>query len=170
MRKKIIRYFHIDKAKLERNRWARWLGPVIFEPKYWDFRRRNVAKGVFIGFFCAWLPVPIQVLIALVMALIMRANIPFAVGLVWIANPLTMPAMYYICYEVGCFLLQTPHQVISFQFSWAWFLEMIAMVWKPLILGSLICGLIVGAIGYLGVLLLWRYKIIKRWTNRKKSI
>ena len=37
-----------------------------------------------------------------------------------------------------------------------------------LLVGSLICGILFGALGYLGVRLLWRWSVVRHWEQRKK--
>jgi len=54
-----------------------------------------------VGLFCAFVPLPIQMLLAAAAAIIFRVNLPISVGLVWITNPVTIPPMFYFCYKVG---------------------------------------------------------------------
>jgi len=157
MHQKIIKKFSFNQEKLENHRWLSWLQPYLLHPYLWTLQRKSVAKAAFIGLFCACIPLPIQVFIALVWAIIWRAYVPFSVGLVWLSNPLTMPPLYYFCYKVGAWSLMLPKQTIVFHWSWSWFLQEIVHIWKPLLLGCLVCGFIAGLIGYISVLIAWRY-------------
>ena len=49
----------------------------------------------------AFLPVPFQMVLAALGALWRRVNLPLAVALICITNPLTMAPAFYLCYKVG---------------------------------------------------------------------
>ncbi len=89
------------------NRWIKLLGPRLQEPSLWHMNRRSCSLAVALGIFCAFIPVPFQMLIAAAMAVWIRANILVTVPLVWISNPLTMAPMFYFCYLTGAVLLET---------------------------------------------------------------
>ena len=75
-----------------------WLAKYIkHQPNLWHFNRRTLAKGVAVGFFCAFIPVPFQMLLAILGALIFKTNLPLAILAVWITNPITMPAIFLFC-------------------------------------------------------------------------
>ena len=67
---------------------------------------RNAAFGIAIGVFVATLPVPgIQMLLALLLASMLRASpVAALLGTFW-ANPLTMPLMWFASYHAGCMML-----------------------------------------------------------------
>ncbi|NIQ12825.1 MAG: DUF2062 domain-containing protein, partial [Gammaproteobacteria bacterium] len=73
-----------------------------------------------IGLFVAFLPIPFQMLVAAVLAILFRVNLPISVALVWISNPLTMAPMFYFCYWLGSKLLSLPPQDITFELSIEW--------------------------------------------------
>ena len=96
------------------------------------------------------------------------ANIPLAIGLIWISNPLTIPAMFYATYRVGTFLLGHDEKVKHISLSWEWLSGQIATVWQPLLLGSLVTGATFGLLGFIGVRLYWRWRVSKNWTQRNQ--
>src|SRR5690606_41229060 len=49
-----------------------------------------------------------------------NCNLPIAVALVWITNPLTMPFFFYLTYRVGAFLLNRPAIEVNFELSVDW--------------------------------------------------
>lgn len=61
----------------------------------------GLAVGVFFG-----LLIPIaQIPAAALVALLLRANIPAAVGSTLVTNPITFPPVYYAAYHLGDWLL-----------------------------------------------------------------
>ena len=84
------------------------LGPVrdwLLEPELWHFHRRAVSGAVFIGLFCALLPIPFQMVVAGLLAVFARCNVPIAVALVWITNPFTFAPIFFFAYKLGAWLL-----------------------------------------------------------------
>jgi len=146
------------------------LGPVrhlLMKPELWHLHRRSVGGAFFIGLFCAFLPVPSQMLIAALIAVVARCNLPIAVTLVWISNPLTMGPMFYFAYKLGAWLLDVELTHGPWEWSWTWLGTRFAAIWWPLILGCLVCGWVSGLTGTVAARLLWRLHIIRRWRNRR---
>ena len=115
----------------------------------------------------AWIPVPFQMLLAAGGAIACRANLPLAVALCWVANPVTMPPMFYGAYKLGCLLLGNPSQDIDIEFSWHWLSSVFETVAPPLLLGALLLACISALCGYLATLLLWRLSVVRRWRQRR---
>ncbi|MGB5866496.1 MAG: DUF2062 domain-containing protein, partial [Arcobacteraceae bacterium] len=81
--------------------------------------RTMVTKALLIGLFVALLPIPLQMLVVIVMMKFVRFNVPLAILLCWVTNPITMPFIYYVEYLIGSFVLNT--DVLSIQMSLDWF-------------------------------------------------
>ena len=96
-------------------------------------------------------------------------NLPIAVALVWITNPLTMPPVYYFTYHLGAWILNTPAHEIGFEISWDWISTEFARVWRPFLLGSLLTSIVCATVGYFGMQRLWRWRVIREWEERKKK-
>ena len=97
---------HLPRIKNIRGTWLhRVLGDRLFLPELWHPDRLRIASGCAIGAFCAMLPLPIQMVLSAFLAFLMRANIPAAVGLTWVSNPLTTPFFVYAESKLGMFLL-----------------------------------------------------------------
>ncbi|MEE9304457.1 MAG: DUF2062 domain-containing protein [Thiotrichaceae bacterium] len=143
------------------------LGEHLHRPSLWHLNRRSVAKAFAIGLFCTWLPIPFQTVVAAFFAIVFCANLPLSVVLVFISNPLTMPAMFYFAYRLGSILLGSIPEPMSFSLSIEWISNMIGSSWRPILLGSLVLGIISSVLGYIAVRVLWRLHIIQRWQNRK---
>jgi uncharacterized protein (DUF2062 family) len=71
----------------------------------------------FVGLFLAFIPVPGQMVLAALGAVMLRCNLPISVGLVWITNPLTVPAIFYLAYQVGALIIDVPLKEVEFVLS-----------------------------------------------------
>lgn len=143
------------------------LGARLHDPQLWHLTRRATAGAVALGLFVAFLPLPLHMLIAALLAVAMRVNLPVAVLAVWVTNPLTMPPAFYAAYRLGAWLLDLPAREQHFAFSWDWFTETALAIWKPLLLGSVIIGTVAALTGYLAVHLSWRLHVVRRWRARR---
>src|SRR5690606_14380210 len=102
---------------IARSRIAGWLGQRLHDPELWHLGRRSVAGGVGLGFFLAFIPLPIQMLIATPLALFARVNLPVTMAALWLTNPLTMAPMYLFAYKVGTWIVGGDAQVTAHVFE-----------------------------------------------------
>ncbi len=168
MARKLIQRYLPDPTTIQNNRSLRFLGKHILNPNLWHLNRRSAAAAFFVGIFCAFIPMPFQMVLAAVMALLLRCNLPLSIALCWITNPVTMPVMWYTTYKIGCYLLQTPVQSThGFEVSIEWFTHEFSRIWMPLYLGSVVTGLICATLSYFGIRLFWRWHIVKAWRQRQ---
>ena len=152
-------------------RRQRSLGVVrhwLLEPELWRLHRRAVSGGCFIGLFCAFLPVPFQMLVAALLAVLGRCNLPIAVSLVWVTNPVTFGPIFFFAYKLGAWLLDMQVPPRSWELSWQWLWSRLGDVWWPLLLGSVVCGWVAGLTGAVMSRLLWRVHAIRRWQARRR--
>jgi len=166
MPKSYLKKFIPNPEKLKQSKALGLLGAQIYEANLWHLNRKSVARAFFNGLFWAFIPMPFQMLASALLAIPLRANIPLSIALVWITNPLTMPFVFYFNYKVGMLILGT-HDKKNFQLSVQWIWDKMEHIWLPLYVGSIISGLIAGAIGYAVIIILWRLHVIKRWKERK---
>lgn len=145
------------------------LGDWIYQGNLWHINRYSAAMGCFVGIFVAFLPLPGQMLLAAILAILLRCNLPLSVALVWITNPVTMPPIFYLSYRLGALLIDVPVQVTAFELSLEWISARIGVLWQPLLLGSLLSGLLCGSLGYTAVSLLWRWRIARKWQSRRQQ-
>ena len=167
--------------KILESRTLKLFAPHLADPRLWHFNRHSLNKAVYIGVLSAFFPLPGQMLIALVGSLIFRANVPMALGLTWITNPLTSLPIFYAGYYIGAKIIDAPvlslrligrmiadfslwvlsdgaNPFITYQgtVSIAAFCIGITIL---AVLTSIICGLAFKAI--------WRYKTVVSWQNRQ---
>jgi len=144
------------------------LGDWVHDPNLWHLTRHSVATAAFIGLFIAFMPLPTQMLLAGFMAFLFHANLPISVLLVWVSNPLTMPPLFYMAYQVGAvFIPSSTPADFSFELSWHWLSTGLVAIWQPFLLGCVMCGLFFGLLASTSVRLLWRWYVIKRWHERR---
>lgn len=169
-KQRLQRYFS-NRDALANSRVGGWLGAYLHAPASWHFGRRAVAGGVGLGFFLAFVPLPMHMLLAVPVALICRTNLPITVAAVWLANPLTVAPMFIFALKVGG--LVTRHQVqfsaLHFDASWATVSALFAQLWQPLVVGCLLCGLTAGVIGNFSVRSLWRLHLLYRLRQRRQA-
>ncbi|RLA45228.1 MAG: DUF2062 domain-containing protein [Gammaproteobacteria bacterium] len=169
MPRKTIRRLIPLPSNVAGDKTRRWLGPLFDDPNLMHLNRHSVSGAVFIGLFCAFLPLPGQAIVASLLALLFSCNLPISVLLIWISNPITIPPMMILLYELGRKILGTEQVAFEFELSWNWFAEHSASVYLPVAVGGLLAGLCVGFIGYVTVQGLWRWKVVKNWEERKEK-
>ena len=167
MSRKLLRRYLPDPSKVTENPALRPVSKWLKNPEIWHMHRRSVAGATFIGLFCAFIPAPFQMLIAAALAIISRCNLPVAVVLVWVSNPITIPPLFYFTYRLGAWLLNMEVEVDGIELSWDWLTANLANIGNPLIFGSLLCGWVAGVTGFIVVRVSWRLHVIRRWRERK---
>ena len=169
MPRKLIKKYMPDESSVRNHKHLSWLGSHLHDPGLWHLTRKSVSKAFLVGIFCAFLPLPLQMLIAAILALVVRSNIPISVGLVWITNPLTIPPIFYFTYVVGTYLLNTPQLAVEMHFTYESLSRDISAIWWPLLVGSLFCGVIFSVIGYFAANLFWIWHVRRSWSGRRKK-
>lgn len=169
MPKKLIKRFTPDHDTVRNHKHLRIFGKLLHDANLWHLNRRSVSGAFFWGLFWAFIPIPLQMLAAAAAAILCRVNLPIAVALVWLTNPLTMPPIFYFNYLVGSKLLGHPITVTDFDASIEWMESVIAQVWEPLLFGSVVCGMLAGLIGYIGMRGFWRWHVLRQYRRRQAS-
>ncbi len=143
------------------------VGKYLRDPELWHLHRRSVSGAAFIGLFCAFLPIPFQSLVAALLAILTRCNLPMSAALVWITNPITIPPMFYFAYRLGAWLLGIDVEVTTIELSFDWLSSQFGVIARPLLLGSLVCGWVTGITAYVLVRVSWRMHVLQRWQERR---
>jgi hypothetical protein len=144
----------------------RKFGQRLTEPRLWHLNRRSVSGGVALGLFVGFMPILGQIFIAAALAIWLRVNLPIASMAVWVTNPFTVAPIFFYAYKLGAWVLQIPMQHYAFSLSWEWFSHEFLNIWQPLLLGSVICGIVAALLGILFVRLIWRLVVIRSWLSR----
>lgn len=144
-------------------------GNSLLAHDLWHINKRSVAMAFFVGLFCGFLPIPVQMPLAAAMAIKARSHLPLSVTLVWVSNPITMPAIFYGNYVLGAVLLNLEVLAPSNGLTFEIIKEQLPILWLPLLVGSLTAALLAGSIGYITIRAAWRFSVIRRWKNRRRT-
>ena len=170
MAKKLLRKYLPHHDVIVQNRWIKLLGPRLQEPSLWHINRRSCSLAVALGVFCAFIPVPFQMLLAAIGAILLRVNILVAVPTVWISNPLTMGPMFYFCYLIGVAILNTPQTDFAFELSFTWLLNELSEIWQPFLFGCLVVGVTCSLAAFALLRLLWHLHIVNHIKERASRL
>lgn len=165
----LLNRFNLSPERLKSNKSLHLLGSSIEQPNLWHVNRHSIPRAVAIGLFWAMIPMPMQMLAAALCAIPWRANLPIAVGLVWVTNPITTPPIFYANYKFGALLLGTPAIQMPENLTLEWFLTIASEHWQPLYLGSLVIGIVLAVGGYFAAKYYWQWKISRNWLKRKRA-
>jgi len=145
----------------------RIFGRLLKNPNLWHLNRNSVAAAAAVGLFMAFVPVPFQMVLAAAGAITIGCNLPVAVAMVWITNPVTMPPIFYFAYKLGAWLLSLKPHPIQFEMTFDWLLNKLGAIWEPFLLGCFVLGVLWAAVGYVAVRIVWRVHVVHGWRARK---
>lgn len=169
MPKKTLKSIMPSVARIREIKSLHMMGDWIYATNLWHLNRYSASMAFFVGLFVAFMPIPGQMPVAALMALLLRCNLPISVCLVWITNPVTMPALFFIAYKIGALILDMPVVEMDFHLSYAWLTSQLGHIWQPFLLGCLVCGLFCGCVGYFVISLAWRWRVSVHWRERKRK-
>ncbi len=135
---------------------------------YLSVNRRMITRGIAVGLFWGFIPMPMQMLAVMATTPFIRFNVPIAISMVWLSNPFTMPPMYYIEYLTGNFLLGR-ESIEGIELTMAWFTEHFDDILVPLYVGTAFYSIVVT--GFIYVLLnhLWIRSVHSEKHERKTA-
>jgi len=157
----------LPNARLVRgSRALRWLGPLLERPWLWRASRGGIALGIAIGLFFGLLLPFAQSLFAGALSVLLRANLPAAVLATFVSNPLTTPGIVVGAYYVGAATLGVPFVPVLPDADW---IERLAAMGEPLLLGLFLVASIASLAGYCAVHLAWRFASLSRLARRRQT-
>jgi uncharacterized protein (DUF2062 family) len=141
---------------------------LLHDPRLWGVQRRRVVPAFALGLFIAFMPFPGHTLMAVLLALAMRINIPVAAVSTWVSNPATMGPMYYLAYKLGSLLLDSDEKPFGFEMSFDWVTHTFVTIWQPMLLGCVLLGAATAVTGYVTLNLLWRISVANYKARKRK--
>ncbi|MBD3612840.1 MAG: DUF2062 domain-containing protein [Hydrogenovibrio crunogenus] len=167
MPKKIFKKYSPNPEKIKNMQGLGFLARWLANPNLWHIHRHNTAKAFANGLFWMAIPIPSQMVTSAITAILIRANLPLSVALVWISNPFTMPPIFYFNYLVGTWILGAPaEEGLHFEMSWNWILTTLGELWLPLYLGSVAVGSALAISSYFGLHMFWKWHVRRSWERR----
>lgn len=147
-------------------------------PSLWKITKHSVAGGVAVGLFVGFIPLPVQMVLAAVLAIVVRVNLPVAILSTWIIYPFAFLPANYLVYKTGEYISYTNHGTTSpikkLTFDWHNFhqtynslLEWLGSVGKLYLIGFPIVSVSIAFFGYLTVFLVWTF--YEKFVQRKKK-
>lgn len=159
-----------DHKKIKEHKHLKVFGTLLHDANLWHFNRRSVSGAFAVGFFCAFIPLPLQMVFAAAIAILVRVNLPISVSLVWLTNPITMPPIFYLSYKTGAFIMGQEAITSDYKLTAEWFTEQLDLIWQPFLLGCFICGVISALIAYTLIRLLWRLHLVRHIKARRARL
>lgn len=169
MPRKLLKKYLPDPKKIRENKCLQIFGTLLHSPELWHFSRHSVAKAFAIGLFCAWVPIPFQMVLAAGLAILFSGNLPMSAALVWVTNPFTMPPMFYLAYKAGAIVMGIGEVPFEMELTLDWLINGTLLIWKPFLLGCFIMGLASAILGYFGIQIFWHWHVMRRWKQRKHA-
>ncbi len=165
--KKFFKKYTPNRDDVKEYKMLNFLGSSLFHEDLWKFNRISFCRATVIGLFWGWMPMMFQMIPAAYCAVVFRANLPLSVAGVWISNPITMPAMMYFAYIFGNNILGLNPIYNEFKLNSEWIISALGNIWEPLLVGTLIIGVVSSVIGYFLMHISWKIYAYSKLKRRK---
>ena len=155
------------KKSLAQAKYFGFIKTRLMHKNLWRFSYDSVAKAFMIGMFWMMIPMPFQMVPAVFMCVYLRANTPLAIACVWISNPFTWLPIFFTNFIFGSYLLGMDVEVVGRHGYAIYVVQHVDQFWKPLYLGSVLGGIILGGLCYCGVYI---FKWIRNYSKKNETI
>lgn len=133
----------------------RLLGEGLFDKRLWKPTRDTFAWGMALGLFVGLMPTYwVQLVIAVVLAYVLKVNLTAAVLGTLITNPFTTPPIVLMQYKIGVWLIGSPVPNETERYH-GW-VKLLLSHGKPYLVGSLVTAILGAILGYFAVLIFWK--------------
>ena len=132
------------------------------------FSRDGVCRGLAVGMFWGFVPIPFQMAPATFFCWLSRANLPVAIACVWISNPLTYAPILFLEYQIGVMLFGLPpveatgmdmvklSQMPLGDIVSLWATDAQAILW-PMLQGAIVLSISLSLAGYIAGAAMFSY-------------
>ncbi|WP_462387748.1 DUF2062 domain-containing protein [Acidovorax sp. Q11] len=163
------------RTHLERG-WLSRYQPWLEQRALFRFQRQPLARGVAAGMFCGLIPGPLQIPGTLLVCAWLRGNIVAGGVATFYTNPLTTVPLYVLAFYLGALVIPGAHSLpdwsslapggdFSVQALGTW----MQALGTPLLVGLPTLGLVMAALGYATVQLLWLAPALQRKRRLARS-
>ena len=160
----MIRQF-FKKISTNNPKFNQFLDKYKLPKAYFAINRRAVTRGLLVGLFWGFIPMPFQMLGVIATTPIMRFNVPIGLATVWLSNPFTYPPLWYLEYLTGNLILGRDG-LENIELTMNWFQSHWDDIIVPLYVGTAFYSTIVSFLIYLLVNWLWIKSVHKE--NKKR--
>ncbi|WP_373073248.1 DUF2062 domain-containing protein [Sulfurimonas sp.] len=127
--------------------------------EYLSTNRKMVVRGVTLGIFIAFIPMPMQMAAVLAFMPFFKFNVPLGLAMCWLSNPFTMPPMYYMEYLTGSFFLGIKPEPVELTVDW--FMNNLDNIFIPLYTGTLFYSVVGSSLAFWLVNHFWKGSVHK---------
>jgi len=177
MPRKLFRKYIPSHERVRNNRHVARFGGFLRHPNLWHLNRHSVAGGVAVVMFAGLVPGPLQMLVAALIAVPLRVNLPVALATTFYTNPFTIGPLYLLAYLIGRLIIGANGAPLKPPPEMEWsrlgassdaFLHWALSLGAPLAVGLLALALILAVLGYACVQIGWRAYVIRAWRRRRQ--
>ena len=158
---------------LARNRLLAPVAHRFLPDELWRLTRRSVPRGVALGFVVAILVIVpgFQIIVAVLLAPLVRANVPTAVVATFLNTPPTTIPLLLLARWVGDHLLGhgVGEGVLppgAGERAQGWLEWLLRDAGPSTLIGLVMLAVVAGVVGYLLAAALWRWRVARRWRRR----
>jgi uncharacterized protein (DUF2062 family) len=174
--KKILRDRLPKPEAILENRYLAWLKPWLGHPRLWHMHRGSVSLGVAIGAVTGLIPGPVQILLAILISIPLRANVLAAAAGTFVTNPFTFIPLYMLAFSMGT--LVTGEKMVrlippDLSFSWTepWKIVPAMFDWfvslgPTLLVGLGLLAVVLALVCYFGTRVVWQIAVSRAWKTR----
>jgi hypothetical protein len=156
----------VFKKKKKSSKLDRFIKKYNIPRGHLSINRKSVTRALLVGIFFAFIPMPFQMLAVVFAGLFVTFNVPIALSMVWLSNPITMPFMYYMEYVTGSFLTREP--LLKVELTLKWFENNLSNIFIPLYVGTFFYAIILSTSVYYIVNWLWVHSVKKEKKGKIK--
>ena len=167
MPRRFLKRFTPSRDAIHASRWLRPFKHLLTDPRLWSPQRRTVAPAFGAGLAISFIPLPVHLLLAALVAAVARINVPTIVATVFFSNPVTIVPIFYFAYRVGTLVTGFRPQPFEFSLSWDWLQHGLGPLWQPFLVGCLVCAVVFGLVGWFAVDQAWRTTVRRRLERRR---
>jgi uncharacterized protein (DUF2062 family) len=134
------------------------------DPLLWSLNRHSITGAFGAGIAIAFIPLPVHMITAVLVALYWRINLPVALASTWVVNPFTMVPFYCSATAWTCCCAAPRIILRSGQLA-------LARAWaRPVwaLLGCLVSAVVFGLLGRWILELVWRSAVRRRFRTRRR--
>ena len=160
----------LKKFAITHPKFQEFLDKYKLPRQYFATTRRSVTRGVLVGLFWGFIPMPFQMAGVMITTPFFRFNVPIGLATVWLSNPVTYPPLWYLEYKTGNLILGRSG-IENIDLTMQWFSSHWDDIVVPLYVGTAFYSTIVSYLIYLSLNWLWKKSVHKEKRSKNdKSI